>query len=269
MQIALRILTTLDVYNAAITDSVRQFQIRIGINQHPDIIVTDINDRKNIAGAGINNASRIMGKADGNQILVSRAVFDDLQPSEKYKDSFQPYTATAKHNLLLQLYQFIGKGHSGLNTDVPSAWKKHLTLVVAYYFAHAIQNREFLIKNQSDEKTVIAIVLLWLFAVDSCGERGSTEANPHVPLKHRDILDRALHLRTSFTQQFAHYMRTYRPVAGALIPLVQFIMEILEPYQSYFEIGKFPPNLIFVNEAGAGKLKAEWPNIWMEFNFAQ
>lgn len=86
-------------------------------------------------------------------------------------------------------------------------------------------------------------------------------------MKHRDILDRVFRLKGTFAQQFNHYKRTHQPAAGALIELVTFIMRVLEQYQPYFEMGQFPPNLIFINEMGKVKLKEEWPDIWAEFSF--
>jgi hypothetical protein len=119
-----------------------------------------------------------MGGADGNQILVSRAVFDELQPTEKYARSFKQLIAVVKHNRRLEVYQYVAQGHPGLNTNIPSAWVRRMTPVIAYYLAHAIQNRDFLIKHQNSGETVVAIALLWLLAVDSYRRSASTEVNP-------------------------------------------------------------------------------------------
>jgi len=81
IQIALSTLKSISEHNEATENETRRFQVRIGINQNTDILVTDINGRKNVAGAGINMASRVMDKADGGQILVSQAVHHELQPS--------------------------------------------------------------------------------------------------------------------------------------------------------------------------------------------
>ena len=57
----------------------RYFQVRIGIEANIDNLIKDINERPNIAGAGINMAQRVMGLADGNQILVSQSVANELR----------------------------------------------------------------------------------------------------------------------------------------------------------------------------------------------
>lgn len=55
----------------------------MGINTNADNLVTDINGARNLAGAGINIAQRVMDSADGNQILVSHSVYDTLRDREK------------------------------------------------------------------------------------------------------------------------------------------------------------------------------------------
>ena len=72
IQTALQILKLLSDRNQSTRDASRQFDVRIGVNQNTDILVQDVNDRPNIAGAGINMASRIMDKADGNQFWSVR-----------------------------------------------------------------------------------------------------------------------------------------------------------------------------------------------------
>src|ERR1700724_2574610 len=47
-------------------------QLRMGIHSGPVNEVTDVNDRSNIAGAGINVAQRVMDCADGGHILLSK-----------------------------------------------------------------------------------------------------------------------------------------------------------------------------------------------------
>jgi hypothetical protein len=207
-----------------------------------------------------------MGRADGNQILVSRAVFDELQPTEKYARSFRHLIAVVKHNRRLEVYQYIAQGHAGLNTNLPSAWVRCMPPVVAYYFAHAIQNKDFLIKHQNQSETVVAIALLWLLATDSYGRRSSTEVNPHVELVPKDLLSSLFGLNMSFSQRFFGLLRGDGNVAGLLIALVQFVMGVLGQYPHHFEAGKSPPNMIFVSTLGKIKLKEEYPGVWAEFN---
>lgn len=102
--------------------------MRIGINAGIDNLVIDINDQRNIAGAGISMASRIMGVADGNQILVGQTVFETLRYRDKYMSAFKPFRARIKHNMHIQVYQFISEGFAGLNTNTPSTFQSSTIL---------------------------------------------------------------------------------------------------------------------------------------------
>jgi len=53
-------------------------QVRMGVHSGPVNQVTDVNDRTNIAGAGINVAQRVMDCGDAGHILLSKHLADDL-----------------------------------------------------------------------------------------------------------------------------------------------------------------------------------------------
>src|SRR5438094_1831864 len=53
-------------------------KLRMGVHSGPVNQVTDVNDRTNIAGAGINVAQRVMDCGDGGHILLSKHLADDL-----------------------------------------------------------------------------------------------------------------------------------------------------------------------------------------------
>ena len=64
-----------------------KLQIRMGIHSGPVNEVPDVNERANIAGAGINIAQRVMDCGDGGHILLSKHVAEDLQ----HYLEWQPY----------------------------------------------------------------------------------------------------------------------------------------------------------------------------------
>ena len=139
--IAIEILKRLDTYNSGTEDEKRRFQIRIGISENVDNLVTDFNGRPNVAGAGINTARAIMEKADGGQILIGGNVFETLRHREKYAtEAFRGYSIKTKHGQKYNVYQYIKHGHIGLNIDLPSAFlvkkqvEPRLTKFQAYYF---------------------------------------------------------------------------------------------------------------------------------------
>jgi TolB-like protein/class 3 adenylate cyclase/Flp pilus assembly protein TadD len=61
--------------------------VRMGIHSGPVHHVADVNNRENIAGAGINIAQRVMDCGDAGHILVSKRVADDLAQYRRW----QPY----------------------------------------------------------------------------------------------------------------------------------------------------------------------------------
>src|SRR5438034_3597575 len=61
--------------------------LRMGIHSGPISEVADVNQRQNIAGAGINMAQRVMDCGDAGHILVSKRVAEDLEQHRQW----QPY----------------------------------------------------------------------------------------------------------------------------------------------------------------------------------
>ena len=61
--------------------------VRMGIHSGPVHHVADVNQRENIAGAGINISQRVMDCGDAGHILVSKRVADDLAQYRRW----QPY----------------------------------------------------------------------------------------------------------------------------------------------------------------------------------
>lgn len=55
-----------------------QLRLRMGVHSGPVDQVKDVNDRINVAGAGINVAQRVMDCGDAGHILLSKRVADDL-----------------------------------------------------------------------------------------------------------------------------------------------------------------------------------------------
>jgi TolB-like protein/class 3 adenylate cyclase len=55
-----------------------ELRLRMGVHSGPVSGITDVNDRSNIAGGGINIAQRVMDCGDAGHILLSRRVAEDL-----------------------------------------------------------------------------------------------------------------------------------------------------------------------------------------------
>jgi TolB-like protein/class 3 adenylate cyclase/Tfp pilus assembly protein PilF len=64
-----------------------ELKVRMGIHSGPVSGMTDVNDRSNVTGAGINTAQRVMDCGDAGHILLSQRVAEDLG---QYRH-WQPY----------------------------------------------------------------------------------------------------------------------------------------------------------------------------------
>lgn len=77
LQAALELAALVRQYNASCPPSLR-IEIRTGINSGEIFTVTDINDRRNVVGEGINNTQRVMDFGDSTHILAAKVIADEL-----------------------------------------------------------------------------------------------------------------------------------------------------------------------------------------------
>ncbi len=88
-----------------------QLQLRMGIHSGPVSGVTDVNDRSNVAGAGINLAQRVMDCGDAGHILLSRRIADDLAQHSEWQPCLHDLgEAEVKHGVRVALANFFGDG---------------------------------------------------------------------------------------------------------------------------------------------------------------
>jgi TolB-like protein len=62
-----------------------QLRLRMGIHSGPVNVVNDVNNRANVAGAGINIAQRVMDCGDAGHILLSKHVAEDLEHYSRWR----------------------------------------------------------------------------------------------------------------------------------------------------------------------------------------
>src|SRR6266480_288088 len=101
-------------------------QLRMGVHSGPVNQVTDVNDKTNIAGAGINVAQRVMDCGDAGHILLSGHIAEDLT----HYRHWQPYLhdlgeCEVKHGLRLHLVNLY-KDNLG-NPHLPDKLKRRST----------------------------------------------------------------------------------------------------------------------------------------------
>ena len=100
-----------------------QTQVRMGVHSGPVNRITDVNDKTNIVGSGINVAQRVLDCGDGGHILLSKHVADDLS---QYRH-WQPYLhdlgeCEVKHGLRLHLFNLYKDGLG--NAQTPEKLKR-------------------------------------------------------------------------------------------------------------------------------------------------
>src|SRR6266403_525206 len=97
-----------------------QQKLRMGIHSGPIDEVRDVNDRINVAGAGINLARRVMDWGDAGHILLSKRVAEDLAHSRQWGRYLHDLGECAgKHGVPIFLVNFYGDGIG--NPELPKA----------------------------------------------------------------------------------------------------------------------------------------------------
>jgi TolB-like protein/Tfp pilus assembly protein PilF/class 3 adenylate cyclase len=96
--------------------------VRMGIHSGPVHHVADVNQRENIAGAGINIAQRVMDCGDAGHILISKRVADDLAQYRRW----QPYLhelgdIEAKHGMVVSVVNLHAEGAG--NPESPAKFR--------------------------------------------------------------------------------------------------------------------------------------------------
>jgi adenylate cyclase len=105
-----------------------ELPVRMGVHSGPVSAVTDLNDRTNAAGIGINVAQRVMDCGDSGHILLSKRVAEDLQQYGRWR----PYLhdlgeVEVKHGEQAHVFNFFTEdaGNSEPPKKVPQAKPIH------------------------------------------------------------------------------------------------------------------------------------------------
>jgi class 3 adenylate cyclase len=259
LQVALDILARISHHNAATPNEMRRFDVRIGIAENVDTLLTDVNGNPNVAGAGINTAQRVMCLGDGGNILVSDTVFDSLRHRERYMRCFRSFSAPIKHGLQLTVHQFIESDHAGLRSDPPESVrprKKPMTRLLAYVLAYALKNAAFFrAQEPRGQMRAAGNVLLYMLARDAVE---LSESSPVRPPTLYGPNDRG---GASFEEQFAYYMRVDY---GICAELDHFALEAFTGHADCFESLAIHGFLWYASDVGLRRLQNSYPDIWAE-----
>jgi TolB-like protein/class 3 adenylate cyclase/Tfp pilus assembly protein PilF len=85
--------------------------LRMGVHSGPVNEIADVNQRANVAGAGINIAQRVMDCGDAGHILLSKRVADDLEQYDQWRPLLHDLgTCEVKHGLRVGVVNLYAEG---------------------------------------------------------------------------------------------------------------------------------------------------------------
>ncbi len=95
-----------------------ELAVRMGVHSGPVSAVTDLNDRTNAAGIGINVAQRVMDCGDSGHILLSKRVAEDLQQYGRWRPHLHDLgEVEVKHGIQVHVFNLYTDGAG--NPDLP------------------------------------------------------------------------------------------------------------------------------------------------------
>jgi Adenylate cyclase, family 3 (some proteins contain HAMP domain) len=84
-----------------------ELRLRMGVHSGPVSGIIDVNERANVAGAGINIARRVMDCGDAGHILLSQHVADDLEQYGRWRPHLYDLgECEAKHGARVHVFNF-------------------------------------------------------------------------------------------------------------------------------------------------------------------
>jgi TolB-like protein len=100
-----------------------QIKLRMGIHSGPVNEVSDVNERQNVAGVGINMAQRVMDCGDAGHILLSKRVAEDLAQYARWRPHLHELgQAEVKHGAKIDVLNFYND-EAG-NPELPEKFKE-------------------------------------------------------------------------------------------------------------------------------------------------
>jgi len=95
-----------------------ELRVRMGVHSGPVSAVTDLNDRTNAAGIGINVAQRVMDCGDAGHILLSKRVAEDLEQYGHWQSQLHDLgEVDVKHGVRVHIFNLYNKELG--NPEVP------------------------------------------------------------------------------------------------------------------------------------------------------
>jgi len=97
IQLALYIQHLVNLHNASTNEVGMRFQLRVAVNEHNDLIIRDINRKRNVAGPGVNLTARIIAKCPPGGIIVSQRIYHETCKFKEYSKRYTEVVVNDKH----------------------------------------------------------------------------------------------------------------------------------------------------------------------------
>jgi TolB-like protein len=125
-----------------------RIRLRMGIHSGPVSAVTDVNDRSNVAGAGINMAQRVMDCGDAGHILLSQRIAEDLAQYTQWQPMLHDLgECEVKHGIKLHLVNLYSDqfGNSQLAEKLKKAQEEQAAAAAAHRPPATVRRRNVLL----------------------------------------------------------------------------------------------------------------------------
>jgi serine/threonine-protein kinase len=102
-----------------------QLKVRMGVHSGPVRGMTDVNDRSNVAGTGMNMAQRVMDCGDAGHILLSKRVAEDLAQYRHWQPNLHDLgECEVKHGVIVSVVNLYTDEVG--NAQVPEKFKRRI-----------------------------------------------------------------------------------------------------------------------------------------------
>ncbi|MEP7072304.1 MAG: hypothetical protein ABI839_07945 [Verrucomicrobiota bacterium] len=168
-----------------------ELPLRMGIHSGPVDRVTDVNDVRNVAGAGINMAQRIMDCGDTGHILLSRRIADDLAQYGRWRTQLHDLgQIKVKHGVTIDVVNLYGDNFG--NSATPAGFERlrlQREIAARGERSRSQKKRRFFIAG-----ALLAIVLLIGLAIFgyTVARKSKTTETPIVQLTESRILQKSI-----------------------------------------------------------------------------
>ena len=140
-----------------------EIKLRMGVDSGPVEQVSDVNDRSNVAGTGINMAQRVMDCGDASHILLSKRVAGDLAQYSKWQSRLHDLgEVEVKHGVKVSLVNLYTEdlGRRDLPEKLKRSRKEQAALAT---HAAAVRRRKVLGGAAAILLLAAAAITLWLY----------------------------------------------------------------------------------------------------------